>query len=349
MSFPVTVNYQIPELFGSVEQSITLHGGLTTFVGPNGSGKTQVMRHLKKELEQHAGGRKVRYLSGGRLAHLESFRSDYDGHRGGRPRYDDAQFGGKNFRGGRHSAETAIGDFHTLSVRPDLQIKVTERLRSLFNRDMYLDWDAGNLKVTFSRIDTDGSPYSSAREASGLLHLVVVLAALYDDEVGVLLLDEPEVSLHPQLQAFLLREIQSVAGDPEDPQKKIVVIATHSTAFIDIRGPEDLTRIVFFADAVIPPLQVAPDAEELKSRNLQSLLTRLGQSHKEAFFSSRPMLVEGPSDAIICNALSHRLNLYLGVAGTQIVPVIGKGSMPAVTKLMRLTGKTPVVLGFIKE
>ena len=69
------------------------------------------------------------------------------------------------------------------------------------------------LKVFFARIDSDSSEsYSSAREASGLLHLVSILAALYDDEVGCLLIDEPEVSLHPQLQAFLLEEIKKVAG-----------------------------------------------------------------------------------------------------------------------------------------
>jgi ABC-type branched-subunit amino acid transport system ATPase component len=344
MPFPITIEYQIPELFGGDRQSIVLNGGLTTFVGPNGSGKTQVMRHLKdKFTAQHTGDRKIRYLSGGRLAHLENYRSNYDGQRG-QPRYENAEFGGKSCRENRHKAETAFGDFHTLSVRPDLQIKVAERLRCLFKRDIYLDWDAGSLKVTFSRIDANLSPYSSAREASGLLQLVVILAALYDDEVGALLLDEPELSLHPQLQAFLLREIQSAAGDPLGSQKKIVVLATHSTSFIDIRHPEDLARIVFFRDASTPPLQISSDAGELKNRKLGSLLTRLGQSHKDAFFSCRPLLVEGRSDEIICDTLSSCLNLYLGAVGTQIVPVDGKGSLPAVIKLMRMIGKSPVIL-----
>lgn len=68
------------------------------------------------------------------------------------------------------------------------------------------------------------------------------------------------------------------------------------------------------------------------------------KSDKEAFFSERPLLVEGPSDAIICNAIDQCLNLYLGVAGTQIVPVTGKGSMPVTAKLMRLIGKKPIIL-----
>jgi len=84
-------------------------------------------------------------------------------------------------------------------------IKVQERLRKLFKRDLIVEWDAGSLKVIFARLDDESEPYSSGREASGLLHLVGILSALYDDEVGVLLIDEPEVSLHPQLQAFFAK------------------------------------------------------------------------------------------------------------------------------------------------
>lgn len=108
-----------------------------------------------------------------------------------------------------------------------------------------MEWDAGNLKANFARLDTEGNAYSSAREASGLLQLVVLLAELYDDEVGALLIDEPEVSLHPQLQAFLLREIHRVAGNPDEPGKKLILMATRSTEMIEVRQPEDLASIVF--------------------------------------------------------------------------------------------------------
>lgn len=343
MSFPTTIQYTISQLFGAKEQTLLLHSGLTILVGPNGAGKTQVMRYLKNPLHSYASGRRVRYLSAGRIAPLESFRSNFDGQRG-EPQYDDAMLGGKYQSQYRHQAETAYGDFHTLSLKPELQIKVSARLQALFKRDMYIDWDAGNLKVKFKRLDWAGQSYSFAREASGLLNIVVILAALYDDEVGILLLDEPEISLHPQYQSFLLREIQSVAGDPTDSKKKIVIMATHSPTMLPIQKAEDLTRIVFFSNAETSPSQVKPDAGELKNQKLQALIARLGASYKEAFFSERPLLVEGPSDSIICNALDQCLNLYLGVAGTQIVPITGKGNMPITTKLMRLIGKKPIIL-----
>ena len=61
-----------------------------------------------------------------------------------------------------------------------------------------------------------------------------MLSALYDDEVGCLLIDEPEVSLHPQLQSFLLSEIIKVAGANTEQGKKLIFISTHSTEFTQL-------------------------------------------------------------------------------------------------------------------
>lgn len=345
MSFPLELTAQINSHNGNFTRKFTLNRGLTVLLGPNGSGKTHLLRGIKQSLNQHMNGKRVRFLSAGRMGLLEQFRSDYDGHRGGSPRYDDATFGSKGDAARRHQMETLNGDFQTLAERADILIKIQERLRKLFNRDVLIDWDGGNLKISFSRLDIEAKPYSSGREASGLMQLVGILAALYDDDVGALLIDEPEVSLHPQLQAFLLNEILSVSGHPEAGEdKKIVIIATHSTEMLEIKNPEDLLSLVFCYDLITDPVQIPPDAGELKNKKIQSLIARLGQEHKLALFSKRPLLVEGPSDVIICSALSGKLNMHLEAAGSQLLPVIGKGQMPTVSKLLRLLGKTPVTL-----
>jgi hypothetical protein len=290
-------------------------------------------------------GKHVRFLSAGRMGLLEQFRSDYDGHRGGSPMYDQATFGSKGDAARRHQMETLNGDFQTLAERADILIKIQERLRKLFKRDVLIDWDGGSLKISFSHLDIEAKPYSSGREASGLMQLVGILAALYDDDVGALLLDEPEVSLHPQLQAFLLNEILSVSGYPETAgNKKIVIIATHSTEMLQIKSPEDLLSLVFCYDLMADPVQISSDAGELKNKGVQSLIARLGQEHKLSLFSKRPLLVEGPSDVIICSALGGMLDMHLEAAGSQLLPVIGKAQMPTVGKLLRLLGKAPVAL-----
>jgi hypothetical protein len=55
-------------------------------------------------------------------------------------------------------------------------------------------------------------------------------------------------------------------------------------------------------------------------------------------------MVEGPSDVIICTALANKLDMHLEAAGSQLLPVIGKGQMPTVCKLLRLLGNSPVAL-----
>ena len=344
MKYPFEVSITSNILFEKKSFKLNFNSCCTFFVGPNGSGKTQIMRELRSVLSQKAEGRKIRYLSAGRMSPLENYRSNYDGRRGTTPRYDDATFGGKDYRQYRHQSETVYGDFHTLSIRKDIQIKVVERLRTLFNRDMILDWDAGNLRVKFSRIDILGSEYSLAREASGLLQLVAILSALYDDEVGILLLDEPEISLHPQLQSFLLKEIMSVAGDFSDKSKKMIIVSTHSTEMFKLRTSKDLLDIVFYKDANNIPVQILPGNDEIKNRKIIELIPRLSYSHKIALFSKKPFLVEGISDSIISHFIDDILDSNMATAGAQIIPVMGKGQIPIVSKLMTLIGKEPVIL-----
>jgi len=116
---------------------------------------------------------------------------------------------------------------------------------------------------------------------------------------------------------------------------------------IDLELPEDLSRMVFFSDSEVPPRQIAADSGELNARNMKAPLTRIGQTHREALFSIKPLLIEGPSDEIICNALDSRLDIYLGAAGSHLIPVDGTGQMTAMSKLMRAIGKPPVVLADI--
>nr|WP_256344108.1 TOPRIM nucleotidyl transferase/hydrolase domain-containing protein [Pseudomonas costantinii] len=259
--------------------------------------------------------------------------------------YDSATFGSKSDLQRRHVNETLNGDFQVLSQRPDIQVKIQERLKKLFRRDLIIDWDDGSLSVKFSKLEVGAKPYSSGREASGLLHLVGILTALYDDEVGSLLIDEPEVSLHPQLQAFLAKEIRLVAGlQQEDPTKKLVVMATHSTEMLHITKPSDLSNLVFCYDVRESPIQLTPSIEELQGKKIKALIARLGQEHKLSLFCKRPLLVEGPSDVIVCAAIAAKMDMHLEAAGSQLLPVVGKGQMPVTRKLLKLLGKQPVIL-----
>lgn len=344
MKFPLSVEANINSHEGNFSRKLELRSDLTFIVGPNGSGKTHLLKGLKYSFTAYT-DKKVCFISAGRLGPMEQYRSKYDKYYYSNDYIDQITHGDKECSAQRHEIETITGNFHTLSTRPDILIKVRERLQKLFKRNINIDWDAGNLKVSFSRLGQGHTYYSSGREASGLLHLVGILSALYDDEVGVLLIDEPEVSLHPQLQAFLLKEISRVAGVPdENSYQKLIIMATHSTEMIKISRAEDLLSFIFCNDLKEEPIQIPENAGELKNNKVKSLVARLGQEHKLALFSKTPLLVEGPSDVIICNTLSDKLHLNLEAAGSQILPINGKDAMPETVKLFRLMGKAPTVL-----
>jgi Predicted ATP-dependent endonuclease of the OLD family len=113
---------------------------------------------------------------------------------------------------------------------------------------------------------------------------------------------------------------------------------------IKISKTDDLLSFIFCNDLKEDPIQIPKDAGELQNKQVKGLVARLGQEHKLALFSKTPLLVEGPSDVIICNTLSDKLYLNLEAAGSQILPINGKEAMPETVKLFRLMGKTPTVL-----
>ena len=192
--------------------------------------------------------------------------------------------------------------------------------------------------------------YFANVEASGLLHPLSLLTALYDDEAAALLIDERETSLHPQLQSFLLEEFGKLAGDPSvDTRKKLVIISTHSPNLLAMRRIEQVSSTIFFRTAWHLPIQVSPDAQELQSTRLRSLLFQFTESYRAAFFAPRLLLLEGASDEVIVSTLAAQLGIPISAGGGQAVPVSGEGSMPHAVKLFRLIGKEPIVLADLDD
>lgn len=344
MEYPKKLKLEVNKIFGSEEVAITLYSGLTTFVGANGTGKTQTLKALRDCLKVQLGHNKVRYLSSNRIGSMEKYRSQENNYM---TVPDNYSVGDQETKKVRHEIETAKGDFFTMDERKDVYIKVEERLSVLFKRQIFIRWDAGNMKVFFGKSGND-SEYSVTVEASGLVNIISILAALFDETIEVLLIDEPEVSLHPQLQSYLLREMTYATKE----YNKTIIISTHSAQMIELHQATDLCNYVFFSDNELPK-QITPDTCELNNNRLKEFLLRLSFIYTEGFFAKKVMLIEGSSDMIICKYLCNRLNLNLDVAGSQIIPVEGKGQFPVITKLFRLIGKDVCVLtdldGFVDD
>ena len=335
MKYPKPLNVKVENIFGDQDVQITLYSGLTIFVGTNASGKTQTLKKIRDIMRNEVGSNKVRYLSSNRIGNMEQYRSKIDQYT---YTTDDYTFGDQATKRARLQIETACGDFFAMDERKDVFIKVSERLSVLFNRNIFIRWDAGQMKVFFGKTDSE-QEYSVAAEASGLVNVISILAALFDESVEVLLIDEPEVSLHPQLQSYLLREMKNVVKK----YNKTIIISTHSAEMIELNKASDLCNYIFFRKNTLPK-QISPDAPELNSVKLKEFLLRMSLIYNEGFFAKKVLLIEGSSDMILCRYLCNRLDLNLDVAGSQIIPVEGKGQFPIITKLFRLIGKEVCVL-----
>ena len=344
MEYPQTLNIKVENILGNQDVQITLYSGLSIFVGTNASGKTQTLKKIRDIMRRDLGSNKVRYLSSNRIGNMEQYRSKVNQYS---YTTDDYTLGDQATKRARLQIETASGDFFAMDERKDVFIKVSERLSVLFNRNIFIRWDAGQMKVFFGKTDSE-QEYSVAAEASGLVNVISILAALFDESVDVLLIDEPEVSLHPQLQSYLLREMKNAVKK----YNKTIIISTHSAEMIELNTASELCNLVFFRKDALPK-QIPPDSPELSSVKLKEFLLRMSLIYNEGFFAQKVMLIEGSSDMILCRFLCNRLDLNLDVAGSQIIPVEGKGQFPIITKLFRLIDKEVCVLtdldGFVDD
>ena len=56
--------------------------------------------------------------------------------------------------------------------------------------------------------------------SNGLKEIITILTILYSENNHCLIIDEPELHLHPQFQSFLIQEFKKLAGNPFTDENK---------------------------------------------------------------------------------------------------------------------------------
>jgi predicted ATPase len=125
---------------------------------------------------------------------------------------------------------------------------LTDTLRSAFNSFERLDFPpvaAGTLAMTWKDRHFK-TPMFMHQLSEGMLRFLWLVTLLYSPGLTeVTLLDEPEVSLHPELLSILVDVMREVS------QEKQIVVATHSDRLVRFLRPEEVVVVDIDDDGAV--------------------------------------------------------------------------------------------------
>ncbi|MFD0992018.1 ATP-dependent nuclease [Tenacibaculum geojense] len=328
INIPISIN--IPDLWNTEVFNKNEWGKINLIVGPNGTGKSLFAEQLKSKLTNQ--GYKTRMLNAERLSGFE--KQSY------------SAYGSSNFERGLNisnfSSIKSNGESYGLSSsafiilkeRLDIRIKIEALLSDIFDKTIRLVEEGGYLKPKIQN-NSGGVEYGlKEKECHGLKELITLLTFLYDDSKECLILDEPELHLHPQYQSFLLSEIRKHSGNPKtETDKKLFFIITHSPYFLDFRGIDDLKSVLVCH--YNQPLNFIDSLDTQDEYILTKFLPRFNTHHKQFFFSPNPVFVEGYTDQQIITLLFDKLDYNISASGSSIIDVGGKDELAVFYRLCK--------------
>lgn len=211
-------------------------------------------------------------------------------------------------------------DFHSLFNYPENLAKFRESLQHHFPKvsatenalDINYEHEGlyeGERRVTIDRI------------GSGFRRIFTTLLYIFHPQYSMVLIDEPEIHLHPAMVKKLLWAMQnSQAGQ--------IFFTTHSPLFITPVTLIQLIRVVKNEEGT----QVFGLGKN--NINHQRLIQELNADNLEMFFTDKVILVEGVSDRILLRGLIDRF--YKGHRDLKVIETHGKGNMLIFVKLLRV-------------
>jgi len=163
----------------------------------------------------------------------------------------------------------------------------------------------------YLKLKTDSISHTSDGLGEGIISLFIIVDALRDlDEVKMIVIDEPELSLHPSLQKRLMKVFCRCAKDRQ------IVLATHSPYFIEwkaIFNGAKLVRTVRESDGINIYALQKETIDELKKivQNIENPHI-LGQNAREIFFlEDNVVLLEGQEDVVYYQKILDQLKITI--------------------------------------
>jgi putative ATP-dependent endonuclease of OLD family len=187
-------------------------------------------------------------------------------------------------------------------------------------------------------LSKQGTRFLVSRASSGERELLTYLFTIFGMNVrdALILIDEPELHLHPRWQAMLLNlfeELSEYTGNQ-------FIFATHSPKFISPKSVQFVSR-VFSEDQNSKIVQLESGALP-KAKHLLNIVNT--QNNEKVFFSDLVVLVEGISDRVFFEAVFEHLRPTDAGLIYEVVDVGGKGFFESYQELLNACRVKHVVI-----
>lgn len=196
-----------------------------------------------------------------------------------------------------------------------------------------------NLKCTNARtnrfdveLTKQGTSFSIDAASSGERELINFLFAIYALNVrdALVIIDEPELHLHPKWQRALLSVFAHLAKQTGNQ----FVLATHSPTFVSPESIQFVSRV--YSDKQRSRV-VRLDSQHLPNeKHLLSIVN--SQNNERVFFADAVVLCEGISDRIFFEAVLDRFGRQKRDRIIEVISVGGKGVFSSYEKILTAAG-----------
>lgn len=175
--------------------------------------------------------------------------------------------------------------------------------------------DQSDQGAYFLKFYNGDNSHTSDGMGEGIVSIFAIVDSLYDSNPGdVIVIDEPELSLHPALQKRVFRLLNDFSKDRQ------VIISTHSPYFVDIKSiinGSQLVRVINDGSGT-EIYQLTPNGrvviEKLASGNIYNPHT-FGLDTRELFFQEDGIIVvEGQEDVLLFPDIAEQLGLNISAS-----------------------------------
>jgi len=200
--------------------------------------------------------------------------------------------------------------------------KISKTIKRFFNKDIFIEYIQGTISLKFKNDQWEIFYLSDL--STGQQSILLIILSIYGNDLkdGFMIIDEPEIHIHPQLQkelAILLNNLSRQNGTQ-------FFLSTYSALFIN---EDNITNVYRFiknqGDTSVynPQLKIASDDAKLVHLLRYENLSKI-------FFVNKIIMVEGDSDLYFFSHYLKRLQEQPGweeiIGSYEIININGKGS-----------------------